>query len=214
MTTRTKIRSIARCITTATIVLAAALNGHAQQKDPGSEAQAEPSIEPRAASILSRAMDHLANAEQSSTTAEVWQDLVQEDGTKLQFTKLVDIRLRRPDRLRIDVRTTVPKRSFYYNGSRSLSTIHRKSSTEPSKRLNTIDAMVEKVEAKLGVEFPLEDILISKPFGNGAESAKSGSYLGLDPVLARAATTSHSLRNQSAGKSGSRMAPCPHCARR
>jgi len=186
MTTRTKTRSLARCITTATIVLAAALNGHAQQKDPGSEAEAEPSIEPRAASILGRAMDHLANAEQYSTTAEVWQDLVQDDGTKLQFTKYVDIRLRRPDRLRVEVRTTVPKRSFYYDG-KSL-TYH-----DPQKDFygvveapDTIDAMIAEVVEKLGVEFPLEDIMLSKPFGKGAAAAKSGSYLGLDPVLGKA----------------------------
>ncbi|MGI9242119.1 MAG: DUF2092 domain-containing protein [Verrucomicrobiales bacterium] len=167
------------------LALAIASSGHAQKKESGSDAPAAPPIDPRAASILSRAVDFLANAKQYSTTAEVWQDLVQKDGTKLQFTKFVDIRLRRPDRLRVDVRTVTPKRSFYYDG-KSL-TFH-----DPQNQFygtveapGTIDAMIESLEKTVGIELPLEDIMISKPFGEAAAAARSGSYLGLDPVLGR-----------------------------
>lgn len=173
-------------MTAAILSMATLPDSYAQEERSTAKDAPAASVDPGALSILKRAVDHLAGAKYFSTTAEIWQDLVQEDGSKLQFTKYVDIRLRRPDRLRIDVRTTTPKRSFYYDG-KSL-TFH-----DPQNEFygvvaapDTIDAMIDKVEETLGVEFPLEDILISKPFGDGASGAKSGKYLGLDPVLGKA----------------------------
>ena len=99
-------------------------------------------------------------------TAEIWQDLEVDLGEMAQFSKVVEVQLRRPDRLRLDVSTSVPKRSFYYDGA-SLTMLDRVTGFFASaKTPATIDETLEAAEEKLGVTFPLEDLLLSRPFGD------------------------------------------------
>jgi hypothetical protein len=96
---------------------------------------------------------------------------------------VVEVQLRRPDRLRLDVSTSVPKRSFYYDGA-SLTLIDRATGFFASaKTPATIDETLQAAEEKFGITFPLEDLLLSRPFGDGASKAISGSYYGLEPIL-------------------------------
>ena len=142
-----------------------------------------PKVDPKAREIIGRAVDYLANAKQFRVTAEIWQDLEVDPGEMAQFSKVVEVQLRRPDRLRLDVSTSVPKRSFYYDGA-SLTMLDRVTGFFASaKTPATIDETLEAAEEKLGVTFPLEDLLLSRPFGDGASKAISGSYFGLEPIL-------------------------------
>lgn len=140
-------------------------------------------VDPQAIAILSRAVDHLANAKQFSVTTEVWGDIDLEEGVQAQFTKILDIRLRRPDHVQLNVRTTVPKRSFYYDGKNFTLLDQQKGFYGTTATPATIDETIEKMEDDYGVELPISDILISRPFGNGAQNAKAGQYLGVEPVL-------------------------------
>ena len=83
--------------------------------------------------IIGRAVDYLANAKQFRASAEIWEDLEVESGEMAQFSKVVEIQLRRPDRLRLDVSTSVPKRSFYYDGA-SLTVLDRATGTSHPPR--------------------------------------------------------------------------------
>jgi hypothetical protein len=142
-----------------------------------------PSVDPQAVAILNRAVDHLANAKQFSVSTEVWGDIDLEEGVQAQFTKILDIRLRRPDQVQLNVRTTVPKRSFYYDGKNFTLIDQQKGFYGTTAAPATIDETIEKMENDYGVEFPISDILISRPFGDGAKNAKTGQYLGVEPVL-------------------------------
>ena len=85
--------------------------------DAAAPAEQEPAaVDPQALTILKRAVDLLAGAGQFSVTAEIWEDVLLENGTTAQTAKTADIKLRRPDRLQVDVKTTKPKRSFFYDG--------------------------------------------------------------------------------------------------
>ena len=147
------------------------------------EAEEAPKVDPKAREIIVRAVDYLANAKQFRVSAEIWQDLEVEPGEMAQFSKVVEIQLRRPDRLRLDVSTSLPKRSFYYDGA-SLTVLDRATGFFASaKTPATIDETLEAVEEKFGITFPLEDLLLSRPFGDGASKAISGSYYGLEPIM-------------------------------
>ena len=67
---------------------------------------------------------------------------------KGQFSKVVEIQLRRPDRLRLDVSTSAPKRSFYYDGTSltvfGRATVFFASAETPA----TIDETLEVTEEK------------------------------------------------------------------
>lgn len=152
----------------------------------GAEEPAKPkeaTVDPQAIAILNRAVDHLANVKQFSVSTEVWGDIDLEEGAQAQFTKILDIRLRRPDHVQLNVRTTVPKRSFYYDGKNFTLLDQQKGFYGTTAAPATIDETITKMEDDYGVEFPISDILISRPFGNGAQDAKAGQYLGIEPVL-------------------------------
>lgn len=169
----------------ATLILAAFFIGvHtsilAADKEPAAE---EPKVDPQAISILNRAVDHLAGAKQFSVTAEIWQDTELEEGGRAQFTKIVDVKVRRPDHAQVNVRTSVPKRSFYYDGKSFTLMDQQKGFYGTTAAPATIDETLAKMEDDYGVDFPINDILLSRPFGNGAEKAKAAQYLGVEPVL-------------------------------
>ena len=65
---------------------------------------------------------------------------------------------------------------------RSLCLIVLRDSSRPPRRLPPL-TRPWKPPKKLGVTFPLEDLLLSRPFGDGASKAISGSYYGLEPIL-------------------------------
>ncbi len=151
----------------------------AEDKQEGS------AVDPMAAKIIKRAADHLAAAKQFSVSAEIWQDLEEEDGTMLQFTKLGEIKVRRPNGFRIDIKTDVPKRSFYYDGKSVSVQDHQKGFYASAAAPATIDKMLDAIDEKFDMTMPLEDLLVSKPFGGAAKNAKSGQYLGKEPVLGK-----------------------------
>ncbi len=153
-----------------------------QKHEPPPE---EPAIEPRALEIITRASEFLSGAKQFAVTAEVSQDLVGEKGSKLQMCKQVELKVRRPDRLQVHISTTVPKRTFWYDGKTISLLDHQKNYYGVSPAPGKIDGMVDQVEKDLGVVFPLDDLVRAKPLAGPASKAGSGVYLGVDKVLGR-----------------------------
>ncbi|NOX99496.1 MAG: DUF2092 domain-containing protein [Verrucomicrobia bacterium] len=165
-----------------TLVGLASLPSFALAEDKA-KAEEAPAVDPMAVKILKRASDHLSAAKQFSVSAEIWQDLEDENGTMLQFSKLADVKVRRPDGIRIDIKTDKPKRSFYYDG-KSVSVVdHQKGYYGNVAAPATIEETLDKLDEKFGITMPLEDLLIARPFGGAATKAKAGQYLGKEPVL-------------------------------
>ncbi len=143
----------------------------------------EPAVDPKAIAILKRAVDLLAGAKQFSVTAEIWEEVALENGSTVQTAKTAEIKLRRPDRLQVDVRTTKPRRSFFYDG-KTLSVVDRQKNFYGSTPVPaTLDETLKKASETYGINFPLEDLLLSRPFGDGAALATAGDYLGPQLVL-------------------------------
>lgn len=180
----------------AAIGLSAPLSLRAADKDKDKESPAAPApaaaaaaaaadskIDPEALAILNRAVDKLAAARQFSVSVEIWQEIELEDGLKGQGTKLVDIKVRRPDHALVSVKTTVPKRSFFYDGKNfSLLDLEKNVyGTVPAPA--TLDETLSKMEDEHGIDLPIDDILVSRPFGDGAAKATEARYLGVEPVL-------------------------------
>ena len=170
----------------AALWLGAAPALRAQDKEAAKEKAAEGAeskIDPEAIALLNRAVEKLAGAKQFSVAAEIWQDVDLGDGLTVQGTKLVDIKVRRPDRAKVDVKTTVPKRSFFYDG-KSFSLLDLEKDVYGTVAAPaTLDETLTKLEDELGVDLPIDDLLLSRPFGDGASKATLAQYLGVEPVL-------------------------------
>lgn len=135
-----------------------------------------------AVSIISRASEFLAKAQQISVKAETSQELLADNGMKVQFTKEVEIYLRRPDRLRVTIATDEPRRSIWYDGKNITLMDHRTNFYGKAAAPDKIESMITQVEKSLGVVFPLDDFAMAKPFLSSATTAKSSLYLGLTQV--------------------------------
>ncbi len=148
------------------------------------EAAKAPAVDAYAQSIIKRASEYLADAKGVGFTAEIWEEVPVENGPVLQSTRTVEVNLRRPDRLRAEIRSARIARTLLYNG-KSL-TVHDALAgcygtiNTPATIDETLDAA-----ADMGIEFPLEDVLMSKPFGDGASKATAGQYLGVEEVLGK-----------------------------
>ena len=145
-------------------------------------AEDKPVVDPEALAAVNRACAVLSSARQFAVSAEITQDVEIAPGTVVQRSKTACIRVRRPDRFQVDVRTIEPKRSIFYNG-RTLSVLdHLTGYYGVAEVPPTIDAALAVMEDKFGISLPISDILLAKPFGEGPEKAKSALDLGLDAV--------------------------------
>lgn len=147
--------------------------------------QSQSKLDPKALVIINRAADFLARAPQYQATVEVSHDVVYGEKSKLQYTKQLDIKLRRPNRLKVDVSTTVPRRSFWYDGKNVALLDHKENYYATSPAPDKIDAMVDHVEKALGVVFPLDDLVLSKPLSEPASKARNSAYLGKEKILGK-----------------------------
>lgn len=135
-----------------------------------------------ALTLIERAATYLGDLEHFSVTAEMWQDTVV-DGNLLQFGKTVDVKVNRPNMVRLDMATTEPSRSIYYNGETVTMIDHRTNFYGVTEGAGSIDDTIVMIDEKFDVQFPMEDLLFSQPFGNAAENALSAQYLGTTLVL-------------------------------
>ena len=179
------------------------------QTRPGNREKEPAAVDPQALAILKRAVDLLAGAGQFSVTAEIWEDVLLENGNIAQTAKTADIKLRRPDRLQVDVKTTKPKRSFFYDGKTLTVVDQQKNYFGATAVPATIDETLNKASEVYGINFPLEDLLLSRPLPTAEPRRPPGIILALRWCWALSAITSPSAANQWTGRSGSRTVPCP-----
>jgi hypothetical protein len=152
----------------------------AQEKPAPAE---KPAVDPYARALVERASRFLAGAANVAFSAEVSEDVQLEDGGPvLQASRTLEVRLRRPDRLRIQVRNADPLRAFYFDG-KTLKIHDLAAETYAEiKTPATIDETLDVAHERYDISIPVEDLLISQPFGGGAAKAKGGQYLGQDLV--------------------------------
>jgi hypothetical protein len=146
-------------------------------------AQEQTNIVERADQVLRAASQYLAQAPQFTFTAEIWREHVTDSGQKLQFTREMEMHVKRPDRLHAEIKSPRTGRGFYYDG-KSLTIVDRKRnlfSTVPMPA--TLDAALDQAQEEFGVDLPLIDFAISDPYRNATARVESGRYFGVSPVL-------------------------------
>jgi hypothetical protein len=145
-------------------------------------APALPAIDPDAARLLQAASTQLVAAKAYSFKAEIWEDAVIFDH-KVTTTKTVEVQVRRPDRLQIEVRSPRHSRGFWYDG-KSLTLLNRVDNLYGTIAVpDTIDKLLDAANDKFGVVLPLEDLLVSDPYASAMEGIKGGVYFGKVTIL-------------------------------
>ncbi|HVV00421.1 MAG TPA: DUF2092 domain-containing protein, partial [Verrucomicrobiae bacterium] len=83
---------------------------------PSGAAEPRNGVDARADEILKRMSDCLSKAGFFSVKAEIWQDIRFSNGQHVQAGRTLQLRLRRPNRLRAEVHSTRRDRQMIYDG--------------------------------------------------------------------------------------------------
>ena len=145
-------------------------------------AEKKPTIHPEADRVMRETSSKLAAAKALSFKAEVWEDNVL-GNHKVSTSKTVDVRLRRPDRIQVEVRSPSRSRGFWYDGS-SLTLLNRAKNLYGTVTVpGTIDQVIDAANDKYNLSFPLEDFILSDPYASAKTHIKGGAYFGKVNIL-------------------------------
>jgi hypothetical protein len=118
--------------------------------------------DPAAIAELKRAMDFLTSLPRFHIKASVIYDVIQKDGRILQFEKLGDLYLQRPDRFFADVRFDDGRwRQYWYDGKMLSLVEHSKNLHTRIKAPPAIDATLDMLEVLFKEPQPLADLFYS-----------------------------------------------------
>lgn len=140
-------------------------------------------IDPKAVSILRQMSEHLNTLLQFSVHVENSLDILLSSGQKLQMGRAGDIFVRRPDRLRANMKGDRFRQEFFYDG---------KSITLFTKNLNyyatikapsNIEAAVDLAEESVGLVAPIADLIYLNCYDILIQDVQSGFYVGFSTVL-------------------------------
>ena len=128
----------------------------AQATPPAPTAQAD--IEPEAISALSAMGAYLRTLPAFEVVGRSTTESVMDDGIKLQFDSTANLKVRRPDRLRVDITNDRKQRQIFYDG-KALTVYGQRikyyaTVAAPPTLGETIDALGKKY----GIELPLADL--------------------------------------------------------
>ncbi len=139
----------------------------------------EKDIDPFVAQLVKLTSDYLTSADRVRVQAEVTYDVVLTSGKKLQLARSVEVMLRRPDRVRVEVLDDRGTRRVYYDGT-TLSMHHLEQNVYGIVDApDTIDAMIDTLREQYGIAVPIADLLVSDIEQSFRDNAESGRYMGL-----------------------------------
>ena len=143
----------------------------------------KPAIDPRADELLKRMGDYLGQARFFSVNAEVWQDVDLASGQRVQAGRVIELQVRRPDRLHAQVHSTRRNRELFYDG-KSITLLNRIQNfygTIPAPA--ALDQALDTATERFGIQMPLEDLIVSDPYQSAMQKIVSGRDIGPVTVL-------------------------------
>jgi hypothetical protein len=153
--------------TAASLALAAGIRSEAAQAKP-----AKPAIDPDAMNALHKMGAFLRDQEKFSVRANMTTDDLLTSGQKVQFEGTAEVMVRRPDRLRADIRGDRRDQRLYYDG-KTFTIFGERLGYYASFDAPPTLAELKGVLEKRGVDLPLADL-----FYWGTDQDRSGDITG------------------------------------
>jgi hypothetical protein len=124
------------------------------------DAVASPAVDPDALFALKRMGAHLRDLDSFQVTAEITRDDVTETGENVEFASRMDIRARRPDRMRLDITSDRSQRQFFYDGETVVVYAPAVGAYARFAGGPSIRETLEIAAADYGLELPLADLFV------------------------------------------------------
>jgi hypothetical protein len=164
------------------ISAAAWVPGAKAQNNQPSAGTAAPVVAAQADRLLREMGAYVGSAEQFAFHADIIFDHVLPSGQKLQYTASEDVALQRPGGLYVEWSGDLGDRQFWYDGKSVVlydpATPFYATDAAPAD----IDAMLDKVVARLGFAPPLSDLLYRDPYRTVRSNVQYGFDLGMTEV--------------------------------
>ena len=158
-------------------------------------ALAAEALNPDADEILRSMSRFLAGTRAFSATADIGNEVVTQDGQKLQIISTATVVLERPSRFFITRRGKFADAQVFYDGKKL--TLYGKTANAYIQKdvAGTIDAALDVLERGIGIPTPASDLLLANPYAALISGATSSGYYGLEYV---AGVQSHHLAFRTA----------------
>ncbi|NOK17255.1 DUF2092 domain-containing protein [Corallococcus carmarthensis] len=158
------------------------LGGAQQAKAPTESTEPAAQVDPQARRILRQMSDFLSAQREFTVRTEGTLDEVLGSGQKVQMQRSGDVRLQRPNRLRVDRTGDLAKLHLFYDGRQFTLHGERANAYATTPAPSTLDATMDMASHQLGLDTPGADLLVSNPYAALTEDVCSGSYLGRSMV--------------------------------
>lgn len=140
-------------------------------------ARGKSDIDPEADRILREMSDFLGAQRQFTVRAESTIEYLAE-GQKLQMNRVGDVKIARPDKLRVDRQGDLAEVKVFYDG-KSFTVYEEKSNLFATIRApSTLDATLKMLAEGLELYPPGSDLLYTRPYAVLTEDVQRGRYLG------------------------------------
>jgi len=135
-------------------------------------------LDPKADRYLRAMATYLGGLKTFSFQTEMFFDVVQDDGLKIQLSNQRKESVSRPDKIFSETTGDTANSNFYYDG-KTVTVYDRAHKTYAVEKVpGTIDAMLDDLHDRFGIEHPMADFLFSDPYKVLTENAQSAMYLG------------------------------------
>lgn len=163
----------------AVTLTAAFMSGSAlgQARSSGDE-QSGGLVDPFVDQLVAQTTEYLRSAERVRLSAEVSRDRLLPSGHMAQFSRSVDIWLRRPDRLRVQMISDLGTMRFFYDGALfSMQQLERNLYASVEAK-GEIGEVADRLRTNLDVRLPLIDLLVADAYENFRDNVEQARYLG------------------------------------
>ena len=140
---------------------AASQSTEAQSTDQATGSPQAPAVlerDPKAIAALRRMGEFLREQRTFTVSGETSTDEVLDTGQKIQLESTVELKARRPDRLRVDIDSDRKQRSLYYDGTTFTVFGERVGYYAQVPAPPTIAETIEQIQDRLGISMPLVDL--------------------------------------------------------
>ena len=138
----------------------------------------KPALEPRAVDLLKASSARLAAAGGMSFTATVSYEYPSRLGPAIVYTSRYDVRMQRPDRLRVVNLGDGPVSEFYLDGKTMTAFAPAENLAAVAEAPPTIEAALKQAFEKAAIFFPFTDLLLPDPYAAMADGTKLAFVIG------------------------------------
>jgi hypothetical protein len=142
-----------------------------------------PPMEAKAIDILKATSLRLAQAHNLSFNAVEIFEHPSRQGDPLAYSTKYEVKLQRPDKLKVVIAGDGPASEFYYNGKVMMAYAPTEKLLAVADAPSTIDATLENAYHLAGIYFPFDDVIVADPYQDIAKGLQMAYYIGQSHVV-------------------------------